>query len=103
MASDALSRGDAFRKRLHEQYDLGPAEVELVEEAARALDVLDIVDELVRAAPTPENLKEARLQRAAVKDLLTALRIPEEEAHRAESRSDQARRAARARWDRSAG
>jgi hypothetical protein len=82
------TRGERFKAAVLAGWELSPSECEILEEAARTLDVLE----------TLTDPRELRLQRDLLRRLLSALGLEGGETE-AEV-SSKARRAARARWAR---
>lgn len=97
---------------LHEEIEFGAHELRMVEDACRVADVIARLDEaslnseLVVKGSTGQpvispTIAEARNQRSLLANLLSKLKVPmseEKEQKQALSRSEQARKAANARW-----
>jgi hypothetical protein len=74
-------RGRRLWRELVAQEDFDPAERVLVEEACRITDRLDVLHEEIAEAPSSERLKvmsEARQQANVLKQIVAALRLPDE-------------------------
>ncbi|HXF73306.1 MAG TPA: hypothetical protein VNO79_11940 [Actinomycetota bacterium] len=82
------SRGERFKRAVLERFELDPAELELLDEAAATLDLIERL----------EDPRELRLQRDVLRRLVAALNLEGGETS-SEVRA-KARRAARARWAR---
>ena len=103
-------RGRAFWKVTHREYDLSDAEVELLIEACRTLDVIEALQTVVDDdGPTAVGsqgqpvvnpaLRELRAQRAALGRLLAQLELEDETGKALPSPASlSARKAAEARW-----
>jgi hypothetical protein len=107
VVSPTPSRGEAFRQRVTDDYELQPDDVELLTEAARMLDLLEALHEAVKEdGPLIRDAKgnlvthpatvEARQVREALRKTLHALGIPDAEGDNVRTRS--ARNAAERRW-----
>lgn len=95
-------------------YDLRADELRVLEDACREVDLIEAMQVELDAAdsflakgsqgqPVAHPLvQELRQHRATLKSLLGSLKLPDEDGRAASSRSEQARNAARARWQRSA-
>jgi hypothetical protein len=107
-------RGSQLWKSFSSSYAFRPDELIVVEQAARTLDTIGLLDEALSGQPLVVKgsmgqerehplLSEVRQQRAALARLLRQLDLPEEDAgYSAGSRSAAARSMARARWTRPA-
>lgn len=93
------------------EFDLGPAELRILEDACREVDLIDMIEAELAGAdlvvtgsqgqPVAHPLaQEIRLHRAVLRQLLGALRLPEEEddSWSGLSTSERGRKAAMARW-----
>ncbi|MGV9728468.1 hypothetical protein ACWDUE_13980 [Streptomyces albogriseolus] len=111
------SRSAAFRDEITEAFDLDPDHARIVDEAARILDELALMESaiaqhgaIVQGRYGPQinpALEQADKHRKTFMALLKSLNLPREthaeivdmtEAAAAKARSDAARKAARARW-----
>ncbi|MGW8065851.1 hypothetical protein ACVV2G_27165 [Streptomyces ziwulingensis] len=114
-------RSDTFRKELIEEFDLDPDHARIVDQAARILDELDLMESaiaergaIVQGRYGPQinpALEQADKHRKTFMALLKSLNLPREthaeiidmtEATAAKARSEAARKAARARWEKRA-
>jgi hypothetical protein len=112
------SRSAAFRDEITEAFDLDPDHARIVDQAARILDELDLMESaiaqhgaIVQGRYGPQinpALEQADKHRKTFMALLKSLNLPREthaeiidmtEATAAKARSDAARKAARARWE----
>lgn len=84
-------RGGAFWAEIAADFDLSPAERELLVEVCRTLDALEYL------ATVPSKVGEARQQRLVLHRLLAALNLPAPEAVES-SATLRARKAAGSRW-----
>ena len=103
-----------FWRDILKEFTLGPAELRILEDAVREIDLIEKMEaelegaDLVvygsRGQPVANPLaQEIRLHRGVLKQLLGALRLPEDESPDSWdgiSASERARRAAMARWRR---
>ena len=105
------TRGGRFRDAVLKTYEITrPDEVEMVEEAARLLDLVDGLDEAVRATGFTSKgsagqtvinpcLSALQSARGELRNVLRQLRLPDPETGE-DAVTEGARRAARARWER---
>jgi hypothetical protein len=95
-----------------DEYDLGPHELRMLEDACREMDLVDRIEKELAAGdlvvegsqrqPVASPLaQEVRQHRAVIARLFAALRLPEDEGATA-SRSAAARKLAQQRWRRGA-
>ena len=89
-------RGEAFWSTVTSKWDLSPPELEILVEVCRTLDALEVL------AGDKAKLSEARQHRLVLHRLLAALELPEDDGI-ASPATLRARKAARTRWDASAG
>lgn len=114
MPSRLAPKGRRLWKEIVERYDLRPDEVRVLEDACREVDIIERLEAELRDGPlmvrgsqgqlvSSPLVSELRQHRSVLAGLLRALKLPDEEstaAQREQRESEQARAAARARWDR---
>jgi len=107
--SDLEARGKRFWRRQVKDFQFGAAELELLTEICRTLDICETLDGIVRAEgatalghkgqPTSHPAaRELRQQRLALGRLIAQLDLPEEEDIPSPA-SIRGRKAAKSRWD----
>lgn len=106
--------GSKLWKAVVKQFELGPAEARILEDACREVDLIEKLEEELRDPATELTvtgsmgqpvsnplIQEVRQHRGMVKTLLAALKLPDDpetEAREKANRSQSAREAAMARW-----
>ena len=112
--ADLRAQGKKLWNAVHEDYELGSHEIALLREACRATDELDILrtalldSEVVAVGSTGQPVvnkifEEIRRHRDSLAKTITAMNLPaddeeETEGQAARSRSEQASKAAKAKW-----
>lgn len=113
-ATTPANLGDEARKLwigITKQFELRPDELRILEDACRAIDVVERLEEEFEGSDTMVKgsmgqlvasplLTELRQYRALIAQLLKKLNLPDEDGRQAESTSSAARKAANARWQR---
>lgn len=114
MPAKMAPRGRRLWKDITEKYDLRPDEVRVLEDACREVDIIERLESELRDGPlmvrgsqgqlvSSPLVSELRQHRSVLAGLLRSLKLPDGEstaAQREQRESEQARAAARARWDR---
>lgn len=108
------AKGRGLWRQIVDGYDLRPDEVRVLEDACREADLIERLEEQLRGADLMVRgsqgqlvasplVSELRQHRATLTQMLKALKLPDTDSQarqKAELDSQQARAAARARWDR---